>query len=224
MVVAAGVGSLVGLLGVPRVVTAVGSRDRVFNVAEFREQPNHPRVALVLGAQVHPDGRPSRYLRGRLDTAHQLYKSGFVDVLLVSGDNGVDHYDEPTAMKRYLVEAGVPESDVVIDYAGFDTYDSCVRARRVFGVEQLVVVSQGYHLPRAVTTCRLVGVDAVGVGDWSVQRVGRFDGVPVLWRLGWTNFALRELPANVKMLWDVGTRRTPTLGAPESGVADALER
>ncbi|WP_420176055.1 SanA/YdcF family protein [Luteococcus sp. OSA5] len=219
---AAGAGVLLLTVGAPWALTRVASWGRVHNVQEFVEQEHHPRVALVLGAQVHPDGRPSRYLRGRLDTAAELYRRGQVEVLLVSGDNGIEHYDEPTAMKRYLAEAGIPERDVVVDYAGFDTYDSCVRAKQIFGVDELVVVSQGYHVPRAVTTCRLVGVDAVGVGDWSVQRIGRMQGVPLLWRLGWTRFAVRELPANIKMLWDVGSRRTPTLGDPEPGVHDAL--
>lgn len=221
----AGGGTLV--LGLPWLLTVASSAGRVRTVAEHREvtaSQQGPRVALVLGAQVHPDGRPSRFLRGRLDRAVELHRAGLVDVLLVSGDNGSDHYDEPTAMKRYLVEAGIPPEDVVADFAGFDTYDSCVRARRIFGVEEVVVVSQGYHLPRAVTTCRLVGVDAVGVGDWSVQGLGSLQDVPVLWRLGWARFAVRELPANLKMLWDVGSRREPTLGDPEPGVQEALER
>ncbi|SJN44325.1 SanA/YdcF family protein [Luteococcus japonicus] len=219
---AVAVGAVIVGVGAPLAVTSVGSAGRVHTVDELAEQDNAADVAVVLGAQVHPDGRPSRYLRARLDRAVELQRRGLVKVILVSGDNSTSHYDEPTAMKRYLVEAGMPEGKVVIDYAGFDTYDTCVRAKRIFGLERVVLVSQGYHLPRAVTTCRMVGVDAVGVGDWSVQRIGPMDGVPVLWRLGWSRFAGRELPANVKMLWDVASRRTPTLGEPETGVSDAL--
>ncbi|WP_446721143.1 SanA/YdcF family protein [Luteococcus sp. H138] len=209
-------------LGVPWLALTAGSAGRTDSVEEYADSGQRADVALVLGAQVNPDGRPSRYLKGRLDTAAELYRRGLVKVLLVSGDNGEEHYNEPEGMKRYLVEAGIPPAAVVMDFAGFDTYDSCVRAKKIFGVDRLVVISQGYHLPRAVTTCRLVGVDAHGVGDWSVQATGRFQNVPVLWRLGWTRFAVRELPASYKMLWDVGSRRTPTLGDPEPGVRDAV--
>ncbi|WP_446721291.1 SanA/YdcF family protein [Luteococcus sp. H101] len=222
--VAAGAAGLVVALGLPWLVTAVGSAGRVHTVEEFAADGDQAPVALVLGAQVLPDGRPSRYLRGRLDRAVELHRRGLVKVILVSGDNGTEHYDEPTTMKRYLTEAGIPEGDVVTDFAGFDTYDSCVRAKRIFGVDRLVVVTQGYHVPRAVTTCRLVGVDAQGVGDWSVQGTGRLQNVPVLWRLGWARFAVREVPANLKMLADVGLHRTPTMGEPEKGVQEALGR
>ena len=119
-------------------------------------------VALVLGAQVYPSGTPSPFLAGRLDLAKRLYDAGLVDVLLVSGDNGAREYNEPDAMRRYLVDAGVPADKVVADYAGFDTYDSCARAQRIFGVDRLTVVTQDYHLPRAVATCRALGLDAVG--------------------------------------------------------------
>ena len=78
----------------------------------------------------------------------------------MSGDNGAREYNEPDAMRRYLVDAGVPADKVVADYAGFDTYDSCSRAQRIFGVDRLTVVTQDYHLPRAVATCRALGLDA----------------------------------------------------------------
>ncbi|NNG20621.1 DUF218 domain-containing protein [Naumannella sp. ID2617S] len=169
-------------------------------------------VALVLGAEIYPDGTPSPYLKGRLDLAKRLYQTGKVKAILVSGDNGELHYNEPDGMRNYLIRNGVPANRVVADYAGFDTYDSCVRARQIFGVSRLTVVTQGYHLPRAVATCRLVGVEAEGVGDYS----GRLQGPT--WRYG----QLRELGANFKMTWDVGTRRTPVLGQQETSVQEAL--
>ena len=86
-------------------------------------------------------------------------------MVLVSGDNMAPEYNEPDAMRGYLIDAGVPAEDVVADYAGFDTYDSCARAKRIFGVSELIMVTQSYHLPRAVATCRALGVDATGVGD-----------------------------------------------------------
>ena len=168
-------------------------------------------VALVLGAQIYPDGTPSPYLKGRLDTAKRLYDAGKVGAILVSGDNSDEHYNEPDGMRNYLIRKGVPATRVIADYAGFDTYDSCVRAKRIFGVTRLTVVTQAYHLPRAITTCKLVGVDARGVGDYS-RRNG------ATWRYG----QFRELGANLKMIVDVVTRRTPTLGKYETAVDEAL--
>lgn len=183
------------------------ARPHTFTVQSVPAAP----VALVLGAQIYPDGTPSPYLKGRLDTAKRLYDAGKVRAILVSGDNGDDHYNEPDGMRRYLIRKGVPASHVIADYAGFDTYDSCVRAKRIFGVDDLIVVTQGYHLPRAITTCRLVGVRANGVGDYTTE----FGPV---WRYG----QFRELGANLKMIVDVVTRRTPLLGRYETGVDDAL--
>jgi vancomycin permeability regulator SanA len=133
-------------------------------------------------------------------------------VVLVSGDNRFTNYDEPTAMADYLVAHGVPASKVVRDFAGRDTYDSCVRAREVFGVDRVLVVSQGYHLPRAVAICRTVGLDAEGVGDWTGER----------YRTEWRRGQVREVPAAVKAVLDVVSGRDPVLGPPEPGVRDAL--
>lgn len=180
---------------------------------EVVDTPETP-VALVLGAGVNPDGSPTPFLKARLDLAHALYRADKVSVILVSGDNGTDHYNEPDNMRQYLIDAGVPADKVVADYAGFDTYDSCVRAKKIFGVERLTVVTQSYHLPRAVATCRAVGVDAEGVGDDSVQ------GYTEDWNWGIT----RELVANYKMVWDVVTNRQPILGDRETSVDDALNR
>src|SRR3954449_5846419 len=169
-------------------------------------------VALVLGAQVYPSGTPSPFLAGRLDLAKRLFDAGVVRVLLVSGDNMAREYNEPDAMQRYLVDAGVPADKVVADYAGLDTYDSCVRASRIFGVQRLVVVTQGYHLPRAVATCRALGLEASGISDDSVRGTRA-------WRRG----ALRDQIACVKTVLDVVTRRDPVLGRPETSVERALQ-
>jgi vancomycin permeability regulator SanA len=177
------------------------------------EVPAAP-VALVLGAMVYPDGTPSPFLAGRLDVAHRLYQAGKVQVVVVSGDNMAKEYNEPEAMRTYLVNAGMPADKIVADYAGFDTYDSCARALRIFGVEQLIVVTQSYHLPRAVATCRALGVDAIGVGDDSARQHVRS------WRKG----AIRDQLACVKTVIDLLIRRDPMLGPPESGVAEALTR
>lgn len=116
-------------------------------------------------------------------------------------------------MRDWLVERGVPASDVVRDFAGRDTFDSCSRAKRIFGVDQVLVVSQGYHLPRAVTTCQAVGLDAQGVGDWTTRQY------PQTWASG----ERREKLAAVKTVIDVVTGRDPVLGEPETSVLDALD-
>jgi vancomycin permeability regulator SanA len=173
-------------------------------------------VALVLGAQVYGNGQPSRFLIGRLELAARLYRAGVVRTILVSGDSLAPEWDEPAAMRRYLLQVGVPDAAIVTDPAGFDTYDSCRRARDVYGVRRLIVVSQRYHLPRAVGTARLLGLDAVGVGDSSVKWVegegGRRRAEP--WRRG----AVRDVLACVKTILDLATRRRPILGPPLEGV------
>ena len=226
-------------------------------------------VAIVLGAAVHADGLPSPWLSHRLDIAADLYTSGRTEAilvsgdnrragydeptvmrryllsqgipdqavavdyagfdtydtcvrarrvfgieraLLVSGDNGQENYNEPVAMRRYLVAAGIPDEAIALDYAGFDTYDTCVRARRIFGIERALLVTQDVHEPRAVAICRSVGLSVDGVGD-SRARHDR-----ISWAVSWT----RERPATIKAVIDVVSRRDPTLGHRETSVAEAI--
>jgi vancomycin permeability regulator SanA len=170
--------------------------------------PSAP-VALVLGAQVYPSGTPSRFLRARLDLALLLLQRGTVDRLLLSGDAQAPEYDEPAAMRAHLLAAGAADDRLVLDPAGLDTYDSCVRARDVYGVHRVVMVTQTYHLPRAVATARLIGLDAVGVGDRTVRLREDGEGLNEPWSRGW----VRDQVACVKTLWDVGTQRRPALPA-----------
>ncbi|AVT28768.1 hypothetical protein C6361_03820 [Plantactinospora sp. BC1] len=185
------------------------AREHVYQPAEVPAAP----VALVLGARVDPDGTPAPFLAARLELARELLRAGKVRAVLVSGDHRSSAYDEPGAMSRWLVERGVPARLVVQDLAGFDTYDSCSRARRIFGVDRAIVVTQSFHIERAVTVCRRVGLDAVGVGDDSVRRFER------AWRWG----GFREHFAAVKAVYDVVSGRDPVfLGPVEPGVRDAL--
>ncbi|WP_308439986.1 SanA/YdcF family protein [Asanoa iriomotensis] len=186
-----------------------GARGHVYSLADVPSAP----VVMVLGAQVYPDGTPSPFLAARLDLARQLYDAGTVRAVLVSGDHREWHYDEPGAMSRWLVERGVPERRIVQDHAGFDTYDSCVRAKKIFGVDRMIVVTQQFHIDRAVALCRDAGIETVGVGDETVKRFGR----------AWDYGAFREQLAGVKAAWDVVTGRDPVfLGPRETGVEDAL--
>ncbi|WP_246364504.1 SanA/YdcF family protein [Nonomuraea rhodomycinica] len=148
-------------------------------------------AALVLGAGLY-DGRPSAMLAGRLDIAAELYRTGKVRAVLLSGDNSRREYDEPSAMAGYLAARGVPPDVMVLDYAGFDTWDSCVRARQVFGARRVTVVTQAFHLPRAVTLCRAAGLETFGVGDDSTRRLAATTYV----------YATRELAATAKGLAD----------------------
>lgn len=117
---------------------------------------------LILGAGVW-SGSPSPMLEDRLEEGISLYKQGVAPKIIVSGDHGQTDYDEVNVMKKYLVEAGIPDSDIFMDHAGFSTYESIVRAKHVFGVERMVVVSQKYHLYRALYICERNKIDAVGV-------------------------------------------------------------
>jgi len=175
----------------------------------------HTDVAIVLGAGLRPDGTPSTFLRRRLDAAAELYARGTVDVILVSGDNSTTQHDEPTAMRDWLVDRGVAEDRVVRDFAGFDTHDTCVRAHQIFGVTEAVVITQDYHVRRAVFSCHQAGIDVVGLG---VSSDSVEPAKAVVYRL-------RELPASLKAAWDAVTGREPVhLGPLETGVEDTLAR
>jgi vancomycin permeability regulator SanA len=124
--------------------------------------PSRP-VALVFGAGIRPGGKPSLILEDRIQTAVDLYKAEKVRKILMTGDNGSLDYNEVAVMRRTAIKMGVPGRDVVKDHAGFRTYDSCYRARDVFEVKSAILVTQAFHLPRAVYLARSMGLDAVGV-------------------------------------------------------------
>lgn len=167
-------------------------------------------VAVVFGAGLW-DGEPSPYLAHRLDAAARLYEDGKVRALLVTGDNSREDYDEPDAMRAYLVAHGVPADRIVGDHAGFDTWDSCTRARRIFGVDRAVLVSQAFHIRRALALCGAAGLDAYGVGV--------DDRHDVTWYYGGT----REVFAAAKAAVEAAVRPDPRfLGPREDGVAAAL--
>lgn len=119
-------------------------------------------VILVLGARVYSDGSPSPALRDRLDYGYDAYMSGLSKYILCSGDNGKIEYNEVIGMQNYLVERGVPREDIILDYAGFDTYDSMYRARDIFCVESMIVVTQEYHMSRALYIADKLGMKSYG--------------------------------------------------------------
>lgn len=120
-------------------------------------------VALVLGAGLTSEGSPTPALYDRVAAAANLYQSGTVKKLLMSGDNRFEWYNEPEAMRQLALQLGVPDEDIVLDYAGRRTYDSCYRAREIFEVERAVVVTQRFHLDRALYVCDALGIASVGM-------------------------------------------------------------
>ncbi|MDY7079476.1 MAG: ElyC/SanA/YdcF family protein [Chloroflexota bacterium] len=161
-------------------------------------------VALVLGAGLRPDGSLTPILADRVATAADLYHAGIVHKLLCSGDNRFVDYNEPQAMLEYAVRLGVPEDAIVLDYAGRRTYDSCYRARDIFGVDRMVVVTQRFHAARALYLCDALGMDAVAIladrQGYTVRRV---------------TWETREYLALALAWWDVNVRHpVPVLGEP----------
>lgn len=170
-------------------------------------------VAIVLGTEVLPDGEPGTRLAGRLQTAAALVRAGKARAVLVSGDGAGTSGDEPAAMTRYLGALGVDPRRVVADPHGLDTYDTCRRARDVYGIGRALVVTQGYHLSRAVTLCRAVGLDADGVA-------ARCPGCSAALL---AEKSARDYLAGTKAAWDALRARPPAVHSPPSTeVRDAL--
>lgn len=172
--------------------------------------PNQP-VAIVFGAGVWEDGSPTPMLADRVQAAVDLYKNGRVSKILMTGDNSTPYYNEVAAMQRYAEGQGIPREAITLDYAGFSTYESCYRAREIFGITHAVLVTQRFHLPRAVYTCHRMGIEAVGLGtpDW-----GKFRDDSMRY------YTFREVLAGIKALWEVHiSRPRPTFLGPFEGMS-----
>jgi SanA protein len=193
--------SIIGLI-LPRLVTALHALPRIYSLSEAPSA----RVAIVFGAGLLRDGTPTRVLRDRVATAVDLYFSGKVEKLLLSGDNSSQYYNEPEAMRRYALGLGIPDDAIVLDYAGRRTYDTCYRAKEIFGVQQAILVTQKFHLPRALYTCSAFGIQVNGV---IADRRAYQSYALTYWHL-------RELAATAAALLDVYfLKPTPILGNPE---------
>jgi SanA protein len=199
------------LFGFPRLITAIGAHGKVFSVANATPV----KVAIVFGAGLQRDGTPSPVLKDRVSTAAQLYFAGKVQKILMSGDNRFIEYNEPASMQAYAVELGVPAEDIVMDYAGRRTYDTCYRALHIFGLQNVILVTQNYHLPRALFTCNGIGLKSVGVkADLRVYHT---------YTQGYWN--LREFPATLVAVWQVWVSHPlPVLGNPEPIVFQESEK
>jgi SanA protein len=190
------------ILFLPRIVTSIYAIFKTYSVEDVPVD----QVAIVFGAGLRRDGTPTAILRDRVDTAAQLYFAGKVEKLLLSGDNRVADYNEPESMRQYARSLGVPDEALVLDYAGRRTYDTCYRAKAIFGVESAILVTQKFHLSRALFTCNGLGLKAVGVEANNYYYLKRS-------RLYWN---VREQFATVGAFWDVYIKRPlPVLGEPE---------
>lgn len=186
--------------------SAVNSSAEGLIFTEAKQVPKN-RVALVLGtAPKLIDGRNNLYFLGRIQAAAELYKAGKVQKILASGDNGRRGYDEPTAMKEALIKRGVPAEDIALDFAGFKTLDSIVRAKKVFGLSEFTIITDDFHLPRALYIAKHEGIKAIGYQTGTLNE-----------QLS-TRMRIRESGARVLMFWELYvTRRDPKfLGKPET--------
>jgi vancomycin permeability regulator SanA len=164
------------------------------------------RGAIVFGAELWRDGSPTPILRDRVDAAADLYFSGKVEKLLLSGGNRFLDYNEPGAMRAYALSLGVPEDAIVLDYAGRRTYDTCYRAKAIFGLNEAILGTQKFHLPRALYTYNQLGLDSVGI---AADRQPYRNISMLYWNM-------RELLATAAVLWDVHVKHpVPVLGVAE---------
>lgn len=189
-------------LVLPRMITWLYARPRIYSIEEAPARS----AAIVFGAGLWRDGSPTPVLRDRVAAAAQLFFAGKAEKLIMSGGNPTIYYDEPGAMRTYALSLGVPDEAIVLDYAGRRTYDTCYRALHIFGIRRATLVTQGFHLPRALYLCNKLGIDGVGVpADLRQYR-----------RYSRTIWNLREIPATLGALWDVHIARPlPILGDPE---------
>jgi vancomycin permeability regulator SanA len=190
------------LLGIgPRTIT------RLYAASRLHDPENAPLagVAIVFGAGLYRDGSPTPVLRDRVATAVDLYNLGKVEKLLMSGNVSRGH-NEPRAMRTYAIGLGIPDQDIILDDAGLRTYDTCYRARDIFDLDSAILVTQAFHLPRAIYTCNLLGVSVIGVpADLRQYR-----------RVSQTFWNLRETVATVVALWEIHlSQPKPILGNPE---------
>ena len=196
--------SALGLLGIilPRLITLIYSVNRIY------QKTNAPskRLAIVFGAGLKRDGTPTTILRDRVETSASLYFDHKVENSLMSGAYRFEYYNEPEAMKQYAVSLGVPEDVIVLDYAGRRTYDTCYRAKAIFGAKEALLITQKFHLPRALFLCNGLGLEADGV---EANNHHYWRGYLIIWNI-------REQMATFGAFLDLYVSSPlPVLGKPE---------
>jgi len=201
MLLVLGALTAIGLF-MPRFIMGLYAAPRTFTV----DDAPAARVAIVFGAGLLRDGSAGPVLSDRMLTAVNLYQAGKVKKILVSGDNRFIEYNEPGAGRQYALERGVPDEDIVLDYAGRRTYDTCYRAKHIFGVDEAILITQDFHMPRSLMLCNWFGVESIGVEANNRNYLKRT-------RAWW---AFRETFAVFQAAWDVMVAKPlPVLGEPE---------
>lgn len=198
--------SLLITVGINYYVNIITSDRRYIDVTKIPPE----KVAIVFGAGVWDDGTPTPMLADRVEAAIKLYKLGKVQKILMTGDNSSPNYNEVKAMQNYAIEKGVLAADVTLDYAGFSTYESCYRAKAIFDLNRAILITQNYHLPRAVYTCNHLGIEAIGLGvaDWGIYRDESM-----------RYYTFREIFSTLKAVWEVHiTRPNPTFLGPSEKI------
>ena len=192
----------VGIVALCNIMVLSSCNDHLYNNVESIP---HKRVAVLLGTNPRTkSGNMNWFYKHRIDAAVALYKQGKFDRLLISGDNSLKTYSEPDEMKADLVAAGIPDSVIYLDFAGFSTYDSMVRAKKVFGLSEFIVISQDFPNQRAVYIARQNDIDAIG-----------FNAKKVAFRKWRLKMEFREILARVKAVGDVMIDKKPHfLGDP----------
>ena len=163
--------------------------DKKYSYSEIEDIPE-TKVAIIFGAGLNEEGTGA-FLTDRVKTGVELYKAGKVQKLIMSGDNRTEFHDEPTAMINLALEEGVPEHALQADYAGRRTYDTCLRARKIFKVEDAILITQNFHMDRAMYTCDSLGIDVIGVSS----NRNKYEGQ--------TWYAVRDYFALIKAVWEI---------------------
>ncbi len=197
-----------GIFGLLVLILPRADHCLLFAESDLPKEQDAPssRVAIVFGAGLRRDGTPTPILRDRVETAADLYFGGKVEKILMSGDNRFEYYNEPESMRQYALSLGVPDAAIALDYAGRRTYDTCYRAKAIFGASEALLVTQKFHLPRALFLCNALGLKSYGIEADN----NRYRKISLLiWNI-------REQIATVGAFIDVyWSNPVPVLGNPE---------
>ena len=175
----------------------VSSKSKTYVYSDVNNVPKS-KVGVLLGTSKYlSSGKLNEYWVNRIDATINLYKFEKINNIIISGDNSTNDYDEPTQMKKELVKNGIPDSAIYLDYAGFRTYDSMIRAYKIFGQKSFTVISQKFHNERAIYIAQHYGIAAIG---FNAKDVNTYNGFKTM---------LREKFARVKLFIDLLTNKEP---------------